>query len=471
LAEGSVVQFTDQVLATLRTTRLDDDSHVANKICEVVAVVGHFMDPETYLPRCLPLLAPTDRITPSQRAGTAAVLAEMLHASGSKVGAHIQELAAALVAADAAHMEDQLCQGLLLRLADVAILESGVSCDQVALPLCTLAAAIQVSASGHPAAAQALALEERLAVAVGAQDVGALWLHHLGPMLLHAVRGSPSWVHTSPGLRLFELLVGRTGAQVFSGPAKDAALDTCVQCTQLNRDARLRGTILGLLATVFSAPEGGVHCHPIAPVLLTECVLPNCTWRAGQAAASARTNAVRLLGTIVRVHTVKATYQGLLQGGLVPVLLSALEEEEAATRLLACQTLGTLFELLQGEVGYEDTKRSIPEVLKRLDDSRDVVRLSAVDTVTALVGVIQAQKCSTWLEYIVQQMLNYLEDSDRVMCDKAQTTLQSYAALDPDKFTQCVGTFMQRGTTSAMDRCNQLLSHARCLQAKEQMGS
>ena len=64
-----------------------------------------------------------------------------------------------------------------------------------------------------------------------------------------------------------------------------------------------------------------------------------------------------------------------------------------------------------------------------------------------------------------------LQDSDRVMCDKAQTTLQSYAALDPDKFTQCVGTFMQRGTTSAMDRCNQLLSHARCLQAKEQMGS
>ena len=43
--------------------------------------------------------------------------------------------------------------------------------------------------------------------------------------------------------------------------------------------------------------------------------------------------------------------------------------------------------MLQPECSYEDTKRPIPEILKRLDDSRDKQggALAALDTVTALV--------------------------------------------------------------------------------------
>merc|ERR1711871_75675 len=119
----------------------------------------------------LPFLSPSDRVTPTIRAGTAAVLAELLRASGAKVGEHIEDVAKALVEADAASMEDEACQRLLLELADVAIEQAGASCDRVALPLCQLAAGIQVAAVGKESTAQAVALESRLAKAVGAVDV------------------------------------------------------------------------------------------------------------------------------------------------------------------------------------------------------------------------------------------------------------------------------------------------------------
>lgn len=192
---------------------------------------------------------------------------------------------------------------------------------------------------------------------------------------------------------------------------------------------------------------------------------------AGAAAAAARSAAVRLLGTLVRAHSVKSTYEAMLPGGLVGVLLSALEEEDAATRLLACETITTLFSLLRDSVGYEDTRRSIPEILKRLDDSRDRVRLSALDMVTALVGVVQAQSCSTYLEYIVEAVLNYLEDTDPAMREKAQSTLKRYAELNPDKFVQCVNKHLQRGTSTATDRCYELLAHARGISANIEQAS
>ena len=96
------------------------------------------------------------------------------------------------------------------------------------------------------------------------------------------------------------------------------------------------------------------------------------------------------------------------------------------------------------------------------------MRLAALETVSALVGVVQAQSCSTYLAYIVEAVLHYLEDADPVMQEKAQETLMSYASLNPEKFLACVTKHQQRGTSGAMERCQKLLEHARSLPAREQ---
>merc|ERR1712172_465028 len=107
-------------------------------------------------------------------------------------------------------------------------------------------------------------------------------------------------------------------------------------------------------------------------------------WRAGAAAALARTAAVRLLAVLVRNHPVKQMYQVLLPSGLIATMLTALEEEDSRSRLLACETLTVLLKLLDDAMGYQELRAAIPEIMKRLDDSRDIVRLSALDTVVAL---------------------------------------------------------------------------------------
>jgi len=217
------------------------------------------------------------------------------------------------------------------------------------------------------------------------------------------------------------------------------------------------------MADVFSAPGGAIHCNPIAKELLTTSVLPNCTWRAGQAAAMARSSAVRLMGALVKAHAVKETYQSLLQHGLIPLLLTALEEEEAGTRLIACGSLTAILNLVLGDVGYEDTKRALPEVLKRLDDSRDLVRIACLETVDAMVNVVTAQNSWTYYDYIIEGVLNYLEDSDPSMRDNAYTYLEKWAKLDAQKFIKCVHNFRSRGVTTAEEPCQRLLAFAGAL--------
>jgi len=459
LGEDRVVGHSDALLESLCRVRLDDDAYVACKVKECIEVVGHFVDPETYLPRTLPVIrSPGEKVTPTLLAGTVAVVTELLRASGTAVGPHIGEVAAALVAADTASMEDATCQSLFLELAEVAIVGAGSSCDAVSLPLCALAAGIQVSAEGTENAVRARGLEERLAEVCQHGDLAGLRLRHYPALVQQCCRHDPSWVHNSPPAKLFVLLVARSGPIVFAGPHGRATVELCLRCCHVQRDAKLRAMVLSMMADAYAAPEAGPHCDPIAPVVLERAVLPNCTWRAGIAAAMARSAAVRLLGAVVPLHREKGTYQALLGQGLIPVLLTAMEEEEAASRLLACHTLSAMFHLLQAEIGYEDTKRSIPEVLKRLDDSRDSVRLAALDTVTALVAVVQHQNCSTYYDYIVEAVLHYLEDSDLAMREKSFKTLQSYAELDKEKFAANVRKYLAKGTTSAGVQCRELLA-------------
>jgi len=463
LAETNLVAFADHLLATLCRVRLDDDAAVANKIKEVVFVVGHFVDPDTYLPRTLPNLSPRETIPATLRAGTAAVVKELLEASGSAISAHIGEVAAALQKADAVNMEDAACQRRILELAEVAIVGAGASCHAVALPLCSLAAGIQVAAEGTESAEKARSLEVRLARAVQAEDVSALWSQHYSALLGSIAPGCGSWAHSSAEARLFALLVRRSGGIVLSGGAGKPTLDVCVRCCNVQKDARLRALMLGLLADVLSSKGSDRHSGPMASTFAAQCALPNCTWRAGAMAAQARLHAVRLLAVLVRNHPVKHIFLPLLPAGLLTTLLSVLEEEESKTRLLVCQTLSTLFPLLEDSVPYQELRSALPEVMKRLDDSRDAVRLAALDTVIALSAPIVAQGCDSYLTYVVDAVLVYLEDADKAMREKAEQALRHYAKFEPLKFEESVRKYLQRGVTKAADCCQELIEYARLL--------
>jgi len=180
-------------------------------------------------------------------------------------------------------------------------------------------------------------------------------------------------------------------------------------------------------------------------------------------AAQARLHAVRLLAVLVRNHPVKHIFLPLLPAGLLTTLLSVLEEEESKTRLLVCQTLSTLFPLLEDSVPYQELRSALPEVMKRLDDSRDAVRLAALDTVIALSAPIVAQGCDSYLTYVVDAVLVYLEDADKAMREKAEQALRHYAKFEPLKFEESVRKYLQRGVTKAADCCQELIEYARLL--------
>ncbi|CAM9262655.1 unnamed protein product, partial [Hapterophycus canaliculatus] len=68
---------------------------------------------------------------------------------------------------------------------------------------------------------------------------------------------------------------------------------------------------------------------------------------------------------------------------LLPVLKTNLEDHEATTRKMTCLSLKMMFQMMPGALGEEPVRLMYPELLKRLDDSNDVVRLAVCDTIAA----------------------------------------------------------------------------------------
>jgi dynein assembly factor 5 len=141
---------------------------------------------------------------------------------------------------------------------------------------------------------------------------------------------------------------------------------------------------------------GGVDTRAVT--ILESVVLESLVWRAGATAAAARYAAVVCLGTMLRrslffsaqtsadasAKKLLVSQRALLavlrktHSGLLPGVFSAMEEDYyAETRKAACYALDGVLATAGFDLGDEKRRATYPEILKRMDDSRDDVRVAA----------------------------------------------------------------------------------------------
>jgi dynein assembly factor 5 len=266
--------------------------------------------------------------------------------------------------------------------------------------------------SEQSASASAMA---NLANARGFERVDDLYLAHADDALSMArVEADSVWDTPNPSQRAFCAFFLDAPVNVFKeGTVADECLAVFKIAGTQNRDPRLRAAMLQTMDAAFEEPPpgndgvflnqnrggaliGGVDTRAVT--VLESVVLESLVWRAGATAAAARYAAVVCLGTMLRrslffsaqtsgdesAKELLVSRRALLSvlfkphSSLLPGVFSAMEEDYYAdTRKAACYALDGVLATAGLDLGDEKRRSIYPEILKRMDDSRDDVRVLA----------------------------------------------------------------------------------------------
>ena len=172
---------------------------------------------------------------------------------------------------------------------------------------------------------------------------------------------------------------------------------------------------------------------PAIETLLTRCVCENLVWRAGKTAAAVRYAAVIALGTMLSgIESLgiespdtsppstsppsvarNALLRAARDGELFASVASAMEEEYFAdTRFAACVVMGRMV-LAAGLALTDEQRRFVyPELLKRMDDSRDEIRIAAAGGVRAFFRAAPKDYDETNVGYLLKGFVVHMDDAN-----------------------------------------------------------
>lgn len=201
------------------------------------------------------------------------------------------------------------------------------------------------------------------------------------------------------------------------------------------RDPALRIRLLQLLEQVLAnQDQAKAFVCPLAEQLASQALLPALVWRAGKAAAAVRFAAMTAVSTVFAQHLLQGKQlQAMLTGdSLLPMMFQSLEEEYFVdTRLAACSGMYHLLLSAGDTLTYEQCRMIYPELLKRLDDSSNIVRVNICQALNVLVQSMGPSLDDSNVTYFINGMLIHMDDVDPAVQEAVCSVLESAAIHKP----------------------------------------
>ena len=341
------------------------------------------------------------------------------------------------------------------------------------------------SASAMAALARARGFERKLQT--DDPYTSALYLAHARDVLTSALSDAETvWDRgPNPSQRAFCAFFLDAPVSVFAESAvAEKTLAVFASAGERTRDPSLRAAMLRAMDAAFEeiietsvtkdfqttlnrggALVGGLETR--ATAILETVVFESLVWRAGATEAAARYAAVVCLGTMLRrslyssrsrsgkhandandsrddasrsrpppplLISKKALGSTLKRDLLLAPVFSAMEEDYYAdTRLAACYALEGILATIGVDLGDERRRAAYPEILKRMDDSRDDVRVAAARCARRFFS----DACPTdWDEtnclYFLKPFIVHMDDANERVCDAALDAVLAAAAVKPN---------------------------------------
>ncbi|KAL2101279.1 hypothetical protein ACEWY4_003040 [Coilia grayii] len=438
-AEDHCTQHLQPLLSTLYRACSDPEKEVVKHSLESARLMGTFVSPEVYLKLLLAHVEGASSTCPSAPWGPLMVLGATLRgSSGEALRPHLQRLADTLAL-------PEVCQELhqavyleqVLDCVDALLGVCGEDCSSVGLQLLKVLISVESLATEEDIRERVEACLRRVCEVEGVSEACEVYRRHMPALLAWLSVTQHSWTGYSLQRTQLEVLALHSGPVI--GEFLPLLLPLLQSCLQPSRDPEMRLHLFTMLAkmllhaplTLDSQGCFGEHVE----VFVCECVLPNLVWHAGRTAAAIRTSALSCMLALLRGGAITSQQLLSFEDRLIPQLLSALEEDSKMSRLLACQSITTLLKLIGQELQPDSLNKIYPEVLKRVDDSSEEVRLASLKALgvwlSSLGRSYDPQSYQPHLEFLFQQLLLYLDDSDTKVQETTFEVLKAGSAVNP----------------------------------------
>lgn len=165
--------------------------------------------------------------------------------------------------------------------------------------------------------------------------------------------------------------------------------------------------------------------------LIEGAVLPNLVWCAGHTANATRKAALAVLHGLVQGGALANHTQ--LMSKLYPALETNTQEYDTSLREMSLSCLEGIFEALPSASLQEQEFTALyPVIVKRLDDSSDLIRLKVCSTFAAFIRVTGPDLLSgTALEYCTEHFLLHLDDQNYDIQSAICRTLEIIMTISP----------------------------------------
>ncbi|CAK4287642.1 hypothetical protein Ae201684P_000738 [Aphanomyces euteiches] len=438
LAEDAVNSHVDKILTALAKSCRDDETEVVESVRSCMNVVGRYSQTDLFFSLLLPLAAGrlAGQDTPHHRTNGLVLLS--MGISGMEANRILPHMEAITETLSESGLRDTEVPEMQLNLAHLtaSIVATGAPLfathDTLAFRLFWVLSHL-VASTAEDSVAHATALETlgELAKACHVDEEG-LYRKFLSQVLT-AIRpeNSQTWTKASSNRILFDSLCRRGGRAC--GDQVHLIVPIILAHLDPSKEPDVRLAFLALLETMLGNELIAQSFQPFASSMLVKGITPNIVWQSGKVAATVRKVAMASTYTLLRqgLANQPALFESAPQ--MLPVLKSCLDDTDAKTRQLVCLSLQHLFVALPNALGEEPVSQLYHDILKRLDDSNDLVRKAACATyITFLRAAPRSHFRGTIIDYTMDALFVHLDDPDPEIQAAVFDVLRETFSVDPE---------------------------------------
>ncbi|KDO29225.1 hypothetical protein SPRG_19895 [Saprolegnia parasitica CBS 223.65] len=417
LVEDAADAHVAAILSALAKTCRDDEPVVVASVQAAMAIVGQFANPDLIFSSLLPLAAgrlPGQDTSHHRTNGLVLLSMAIAGMAQPTILPHMERITEALAdaglrEADAPELQEKLS------LLTATIVATGapllVAHEAWAFRLFWVLSQM-IASTPDDSIAFDTAIHGLVALATALElDVPGLYRRFLTPLVQTIGANDVVWSKASPHRVLFDSMARRGGKAC--GAALPVLLPVLLRHLDPAREADVRLAFLALLETMLGNPEMAPAFQPFASTVLVKAITPNIVWQGGKVAATIRKVAMACTYTLLRQGL--ATTPCLFEAApvMLPVLKAALDDGDAKTRQLVCLALQFLFVALPQALGQEPVAQLYHDLLKRLDDSNDLVRKAACATFLEFLRAAPPSHFQgTIIDYSMDALFVHLDDND-----------------------------------------------------------
>eukprot|EP00116_Pleurobrachia_bachei_P003018 sb/3463280/ len=271
------------------------------------------------------------------------------------------------------------------------------------------------------------------------------------------------WTRHSPDQNLFGELLLRSGPTC--GEIMPAVYQIFKDCTSTEKDPELRMTMFTLLGRLLRdtpvTSEASKQLSLFSVPIINEIVTPNLEWRAGRTAGTVRCAAISSLWALLKSNLLSRDALKQVQEKLVAQLVSNLDDDNCATRLVCCNCFNFVLQTGGKECfGPDELHKVYVELLKRLDDSSDELRVAVTSTLKTFFSLLpedyNRELYKAHLQFLYRGLLIHLDDPNQAIQEAVYGVLCEAGKVWPSYLCEHVENVKHKHRSSLY--CDKLLA-------------